>query len=844
MEFLFDTATATFAASVEIKYENDYFLATVKAAGSNKCGLGDQQSVSGTVDFKRQSNVVGTGLMSGKYFCGESKSAAAGYELILQTYSIKYTPPGGAYSFEIKDVTIKLVGGVALEESNAVPSTLGAGAIAKSESAPAAQMKFKFGAEGTMIVQGAVFPSGLDVSAYASLNAHFGGGEAFTVDSAEVRLNFAFDTSIADDENGADPAFAVKGTAHYSYPCETGDSIDAEATVSVNVGSMKVPALDAAMQIFCKPVADEPRFLVTMRSREPIQVIAGVSINDFNLTARGFYGGEVVSGASVNKAVEAADVKLVEASSRWVFKGRVSGAVDVSKAAMDISGTASFFFDTGTGDIEVMLKVAFVKDGLALELEMQHATEALCDNVKGNYLDGLLEYSSSNIELVANITGASHCKYHETEATTIGIPELSVGGKVDALIKKLGDDVSVNKKGVAVVLDAINATVKSGEASAWPRYSIKGNFDGKLFGELTLKGSVHMFSLSDYASAPSIGNVTKWGVEFYASVTMGDIGDDSPLAMLKDFDVTVAVAGAMTTGGVGGGADKAVGVVVTASVSYASAGVEFDGWVTFMPNVLKSSSASSSGGSSGSAASMCTTVKTKMLFKAPGVDALKKLSINLEGEFFCQKREDGSFLDLKGVVDGGKSLNLGFFKLNDLSLELKLHESKDGSTKRRYAVGKLFGAISVGADSPLKVKALVGFNTAESFASWKYEATLQYENKWLSLDVKGYNSPSLTDSSCMDWTFDGAIKLTADPVYLDFATEGQYLCASDAEHNYALNARLISASVKLTSPVVITVQLLNVEMNVYGSESGAEEISRYHGQGTFAPSSRLTIRST
>jgi hypothetical protein len=136
---------------------------------------------------------------------------------------------------------------------------------------------------------------------------------------------------------------------------------------------------------------------------------------------------------------------------------------------------------------------------------------------------------------------------------------------VSEFIKALGDDFDDNVKGVANLTDSINAVVAGGTASAWPRYVVKGQFEGTVLDSVKAKGSMHLFSLTDYESAETIASVTKWGLEFDGVVT--SVSDDSPLSMLKDFTndgddsaLMMTIAGAMTMDTLG--VPTSVGVIL------------------------------------------------------------------------------------------------------------------------------------------------------------------------------------------------------------------------------------------------------------------------------------------
>jgi len=132
---------------------------------------------------------------------------------------------------------------------------------------------------------------------------------------------------------------------------------------------------------------------------------------------------------------------------------------------------------------------------------------------------------------------------------------------------------------------------------------------------------------------------------------------------------------------------------IKASVSYRSEHVEYDGTITFMPDVFTASSvkktkdAAAAGkkekdapgkkekekekekgkkvkgkdapGKKEKDALLCSSVTVQMTFKAPGVAALKGASFALHGQYHCQKREDDSYLTLTGGVEGERSIDLG-----------------------------------------------------------------------------------------------------------------------------------------------------------------------------------------
>jgi len=575
-EFVFDTRTGTFAAAVELTYDTAYFTATMKAAASTKCGAGDAQRVEGFIVFKPESKLQGSGGFSGNQYCGDGEGAkAAGYALILSASSITYNMPGGA-QLSIKDVSVKLLGGVAIDvEANTKEEEDGGGAAALlgeqvSTVTAASSMKFTLDARGTLSFRADSGPSfsGLDVSAVVVMKAHWGGNEAVTLDAADVTIAFEFSTSTADDDDGAEPAFSVKGAAHYAYPCLAGGSFEAQATAGINVGGVKAPGLHAQLEIFCVPAAGDPRFTVHLEATEPITPVAGVVISAFTLDAHAYYGGETVHEGSLADAVAADDQGLVQTSTRWTFKGSVTGAVEANAAGLDISGFASFSFNTRTEAIELLLDVSMEKDGLSLKLKMHHASESLCDNVDGNEIIGSLGYDSEGlVNISATVTGAAHCKDHESEAQLLSLPELRVGEKVSEFIKALGDDFDENVKGVTNLTDSINAIVADGTGSAWPRYVLKGQLEGTVLDIVKVKGSMHLFSLTDYDSAETIASVTKWGLEFDGLVT--GTPDDSPLAMLKDFandgddsalNIKMTIAGAMMMDTLG--VPTSVGVVL------------------------------------------------------------------------------------------------------------------------------------------------------------------------------------------------------------------------------------------------------------------------------------------
>jgi len=569
-EFVFDTRTGTFAAAVELTSDTAYFTATMKAAASTKCGAGDAQRVEGFIVFKPESQLHGSGGFTGNQYCGDGEGAkAAGYALILFASSITYNMPGGA-QLSIKDVSVKLLGGVANtkeeEDGGSVAALLGQQV---STVTAASSMKFTLDARGTLSFRADSGPSfsGLDVSAVAVMKAHWGGNEAVTLDAADVTIAFAFSTSTADDDDGAEPAFSVKGVAHYAYPCLAGGSFKAQATAGINVGGVKVPGLHAQLDIFCVPAAGDPRFTVHLEATEPITPVAGVVITAFTLDAHAYYGGETVHEGSVADAAAADDQGLVQTSTRWTFKGSVTGAVEANAAGLDISGFVSFSFNTQTEAIELLLDVSMEKDGLSLKLKMHYASESLCDNVDGNeIIRGSLGYDSEGlVNISATVTGAAHCKDHESEAQMLSLPELRVGERVSEFIKALGDDFDDNVKGVANLTDSINAVVAGGTASAWPRYVVKGQFEGTVLDSVKAKGSMHLFSLTDYESAETIASVTKWGLEFDGVVT--SVSDDSPLSMLKDFTndgddsaLMMTIAGAMTMDTLG--VPTSVGVIL------------------------------------------------------------------------------------------------------------------------------------------------------------------------------------------------------------------------------------------------------------------------------------------
>jgi hypothetical protein len=102
---------------------------------------------------------------------------------------------------------------------------------------------------------------------------------------------------------------------------------------------------------------------------------------------------------------------------------------------------------------------------------------------------------------------------------------------------------------------------------------------------------------------------------------------------------------------------------IKASVSYRSEAVEYDGTITFMPDVFTKTKAAAAAkdapGKKKKDALLCSSVTVMMTFKAPGVAALKGASFALDGQYHCQKREDDSYLTLTGGVEGERSIDLG-----------------------------------------------------------------------------------------------------------------------------------------------------------------------------------------
>ena len=88
--------------------------------------------------------------------------------------------------------------------------------------------------------------------------------------------------------------------------------------------------------------------------------------------------------------------------SKWTFTGALRGVVTVASPAGGdgggggddappaavITGAASFWFDTATGDFDVMLDVSYENDELSLGVSVVYKSGINCDVLRGNGVIG------------------------------------------------------------------------------------------------------------------------------------------------------------------------------------------------------------------------------------------------------------------------------------------------------------------------------------------------------------------------------------------------------------------------------------------------------------------------
>ena len=207
----------------------------------------------GTIDFKPASKIEGSGKISGLKHCSDGDDAA-GYELSARLHYLKYNVSEDM-ELEIEDTFIELMVGSALsddvleawlpDEGYVSPGALSEGedagitaeqtASPNPEQAKLAKAKLRQAKLGGMAdklpsqlnVEGkAKFRAGLDggpsvpkldASIEAKLKTSWGGGKAFSVDSAKLSIEFEVTSAPATDETTV-PMVVVNGIAVFEYP--------------------------------------------------------------------------------------------------------------------------------------------------------------------------------------------------------------------------------------------------------------------------------------------------------------------------------------------------------------------------------------------------------------------------------------------------------------------------------------------------------------------------------------------------------------------------------------------------------------------------------------------------
>ena len=245
--FSFDSRTNVFSIATEIRYEDDCVLVVLQVAAT-KCGEGQVQSVTGTVDFKPACSVDAHGKVSGLMYCSDGDEAL-GYELSAEIVYLKYTINADRF-LEVENAKITLLVGAGLPEdvldtwepdegytSPAVEDKLDeqtsstshkqarlarykvrraklGGMADKQPSSLSLQGKAKFTQATT---DGGPSIPQVDCSLEAAITAVWGGGKSFKIETAKLVIEFEVDSGPSDGEVTAS-LLHMNGVAEFEYP--------------------------------------------------------------------------------------------------------------------------------------------------------------------------------------------------------------------------------------------------------------------------------------------------------------------------------------------------------------------------------------------------------------------------------------------------------------------------------------------------------------------------------------------------------------------------------------------------------------------------------------------------